>query len=165
MYICPAWLNFFQPISCITPRAILPLVHIHGISPVSVNETRMTSSFINTWKDTVSLTQNEDIQTCCMQYQCHEQQYKSSQSTMLDFNFTKWKVYEKWYIWIKLICPCRQCGLHLSICFQVIAVRAYDSITNVGFWLYWKIFNASISLFYVRFTLILLALVMLVIKF
>ena len=65
MYTCPGCLNFFQPISCIAPRAILPLVLIHGIVPVSMKETRMTSSCINTWKHTVSLTQNEDIRTRC----------------------------------------------------------------------------------------------------
>ena len=61
MYTCPGCLNFLQSISCIAPLAILPLVYKHGIVPVSVKETRMTSSFINTWKHTVSLTQNEDI--------------------------------------------------------------------------------------------------------
>ena len=65
MYTCPGRLSFFQPISCITPRAILQLVLIHGIAPVSVKETRMTSSYINTWKHTVYLTQNEDIRTRC----------------------------------------------------------------------------------------------------
>ena len=65
MYACPGCLNFFQPISCITPQAILPLVLIYGIAPVSVKETRMTKSCINTLKHTVSLTQNEDIRTRC----------------------------------------------------------------------------------------------------
>ena len=71
MYKSPGCLNLFQTISCIAPRASLPLVHMHGIAPVSVKERRMTSSFTNTWKHTVSLTQNEDIQTLCTPHGTH----------------------------------------------------------------------------------------------
>ena len=64
-HVLVVWISSNQLYQCITPRAILPLVLIHGIAPVSVKETRVTSSCINTWKHTVSLTQNEDIRTRC----------------------------------------------------------------------------------------------------